>query len=68
MCHAGYGVYTIYGITKAVLDDGISRKRAAVLHGVPRSTLKDRLSGRVIHGQEPGPQPTWMVQEEKLVN
>ena len=24
---------------------------------VPRSTLKDRISGRVIHGTNPGPRP-----------
>ena len=46
----------------AVLDDGISANKAAILHRVPRSTLKDRLSGRVIHA---GPQPYLDVQEEK---
>ena len=38
------------GALKSVLDDGISANKAAVLQGVPRSTLKDCLSGRVIHG------------------
>ena len=38
-----------------VQDDGLSVNQAADLHGVPRSTLKDRLSGRVIHGTKSGP-------------
>ena len=33
----------------------MSANKAADLHGVPRSTLKDRLSGRVVHGTNPGP-------------
>ena len=40
---------------KAVSDDGMSINKAAVLHGVPKTTLKDRLSGRVVHGTNPGP-------------
>jgi len=39
--------------------------KAAVIHGVPHSTLKDRLSRRVIHGQNPGPDPYLSVEEEK---
>ena len=39
---------------KSVIDDSLSANRAADLHGVPRSTLKDRLSRRVIHGTKPG--------------
>ena len=31
--------------------------RAAIEHGVPRTSLKDRLSGRVIHGTNIGPKP-----------
>ena len=34
----------------AVLKDRLSRNRAADTYGIPRSTLKDRLSGRVVHG------------------
>ena len=40
---------------KAVSDDGMSINKAAVLHGVLKTTLKDRLSGRVVHGTNPGP-------------
>ena len=50
---------------KSVLDDGISANKVAVLHGVPHSTLKDRLSRHVIHGQNPGPQPYLNPEEEK---
>ena len=35
----------------------ISRNRAAEECGIPKSTLKDRLSGRVEHGCCPGPKP-----------
>ena len=49
---------------KSVMDDSLSANRAADLHGVPQSTLKDRLSGRVIHGAKPGPKPYLTVDEE----
>ena len=49
---------------KSVLVDGLSGNRAADLHGVPRSTLKDRLSGRVVDGTKPGPKPYLTAQEE----
>ena len=39
----------------AVIKDGLSGNRAAILHGVPPSTLKDQLSSRVVHGKKPGP-------------
>lgn len=48
----------------SVVKDGLSQNRAAVLHGVPRSTLKDRLSGRVVHGTKPGPKPFLSSNEE----
>ena len=32
-------------------------KRAAEEHGMPVSTLCDRISGRVVHGTKPGPGP-----------
>ena len=53
------------GALKSVLDDGVSRNKAAMMHGVPCSTLKDRLSGRVIHGRKPGPKPYLNVDEEQ---
>ena len=42
----------------------MSANKAADLHGVPRSTLKDRLSGRVVHGTNPGPKPYLTRDEE----
>ena len=50
---------------KSVVSDGVSANKAALLHGVPRSTLKDRLSGRVVHGRNPGPEPYLNGEEEK---
>jgi len=41
---------------KAVTQ-GCSIKRAAMEHGIPRTTLQDRINGRVQHGISPGPKP-----------
>ena len=49
----------------AVLNKHLSGNKAAALHGVPPSTLKDRLSGRVVHGRKPGRKPYLSKQEEK---
>ena len=52
---------------QAALDDvkrGVSGNRAADFNGIPRSTLKDRLSGRVVHGTNPGPVPYLTTDEE----
>ena len=38
--------------------------KAAREHGVPATTLKDRVSGRVAHGTIPGPRPYLSVEEE----
>ena len=38
--------------------------RQLFLYGVPKSTLKDRLSGRVLHGRNPGPRPYLDSSEE----
>ena len=37
--------------------------RAAKDHGVPPSTLKDQLAGRVLHGSNPGPSPYLSAEE-----
>ena len=43
--------------------------KAADEFGVPRSTLKDRLSGKVVHGTKSGPTPYLSgVEEDELVN
>ena len=53
---------------QAALGDvkkGVSGNHAADLNGIPRSTLKDRLSGRVIHGTNPGPVP-YLTKDEEI--
>ena len=44
---------------------GVSANQATRQHGVPPSTLKDRLSGHVLHGAKPGPRPYLGPNEEK---
>ena len=54
----------------AAIDDvrkGLSCNRAADANRVPRSTLKDRVSGRVNHGSNPGPLPYLTAEEEVLL-
>ena len=46
------------------VEKGCGPNQAAKEHGVPKSTLKDRLSGRVVHGTNPGPRPYLNKQEE----
>ena len=47
------------------VKSGSGINRAAVDHGVSPSTLKDRISGRVIHGTKPGPASYLNGDEEK---
>ena len=48
------------------VDEGVCGvNHAAMLHGVPKTTLKNRLSGRVAHGINPGPKPYLNKDEEK---
>lgn len=49
---------------QSVATQGLSGNKAADLHGVPRSTLKDRLSGRVVHSTRPGTKPYLSPTEE----
>ena len=50
---------------ESVQSGMVSANKAAEIHGVPRSTLKDRLSGRTVHGVKPGPRPYLQEAEEK---
>ena len=50
--------------TKAVIEGGMSVRQAAELHQVPKSTLGDRVSGRVLPGARSGP-PTYLSSEEE---
>ena len=49
------------------VKDGEGVNQAAILHGIPPSTLKDRLSGMVVHGVNPGPNRYLDDNEEKLL-
>ena len=40
-----------------ILTKQLPANKAARLYGVLPSTLKDRISGRVVHGVKPGPTP-----------
>jgi len=50
---------------KAVIDENIRISQAAKDHGVPVSTLHDRISGKVSHGDKPGPKPLQSAVEEQ---
>ena len=50
---------------EAASSGNISINKASELYGVPKTTLKDRLSGRVAHGTKPGPKPYLHPEEEK---
>ena len=45
------------GTLKSVVCDGIPANKAALLHGIPCSTFKDRLGVCVVYGRNPGPEP-----------
>ena len=47
-----------------VTDRSMPVLRAAKKHGVPKSTLHDRISGKVSHGEKPGPKPLLTAAEE----
>ena len=49
---------------KAVAD-GESVSRAARDHGIPKTSLCDRVSGKVVHGINPGPRPYLTPGKEK---
>ena len=49
---------------QAVRLDGASVRKAAMYYGVPKSTLGDRVSGRVTHGILSGP-PKYLSEEEE---
>ena len=50
---------------KAVKEGQFGVNRATLEYGVPKTTLKDRLNGRVIHGTNMGPTPYLTYEEEK---
>lgn len=51
---------------KSVVDGSAeSINSAAKMHGIPPTTLKNRLSGRVVDGTNPGPKPYLSSKEEE---
>lgn len=50
---------------EAVTEGKMGVNRAALEYNVPRTTLKDRVSGRVIHGSNMGPKMYLTYEEEK---
>lgn len=46
------------------MEQGLSANQATDAHGVPRSTLKDRLSGHIVHGINPGPR-SYLTKDEE---
>lgn len=50
---------------EAASSGTVSINKASELYGVPKSTLKDRLSRHVVHGTKPGPKPYLCPDEEK---
>ena len=54
---------------KPVIDKNTPISRASKMHCVLKSTLHDCISGNVLHGDKPGPDPLWSpAEEEKLSN
>ena len=49
---------------EAVKSGELRVNQAAKEFGVPTTTLKDRISGRVKHGRNPGPDP-YLTTEKK---
>ena len=47
------------------VEEGQSVSKAARDHGIPKTTLYDHISGKVIHGVNPGPRPYLSNEEEK---
>ena len=50
---------------EAVMNGELGVNRSALEHGVPRTTLKDRIAGRVKHGTKPGPVAYLDAKEEE---
>jgi hypothetical protein len=49
---------------QAVRDETFGVNRAAIEYGVPKTTLKDRISGKVVHGTSSGAKPYLSREEE----
>ena len=66
-CHGSYKNWSSQGMAnaiKAVTEQGLSVRKAAEMYGIPKSTLGDRISGRVLPGSVSGPPRTLTDSEE----
>jgi hypothetical protein len=63
--HRQWSEESMLGAMNAVKEGLMGVNRAAFEFAVPRTTLKDRISGRVIHGTSTGPKPYLSLEEEK---
>ena len=61
----GWSSESMVEAMKAVKEGQFGVNRAALEYGVPKTTLKDRLNSRVIHGTNMGPTPYLTYEEEK---
>ena len=52
----------------SVIDENTPILRAARKHGIPKSTLYVRISGKVKHGDKPGPKQLLSAAEEEFSN
>ena len=50
----------------AASSEGMPANKVALMYGVPKSTLKYWLSGRIVHGSNPRPRPYLNRSEEKV--
>ncbi len=55
---------SMLGAIQAVREGTFGVNRAALEYGVPKTTLNDRISGRVVHGASMGAQPYLSREEE----
>ena len=63
--YVGWSNINMLKAIQSVEEKGMKIRRAAELHGVPKSTLQDRISGRVQHGSRPGPISYLTMEEEE---
>ena len=61
----GWSSESMVEAMKAVKEGEFGVNRAVLEYGVPKTTLKDRLNGRVIHDTNMGPTPYLTYEEEK---
>ena len=64
LCYRHYSEIQLENAVKAVLNDHLSLRRAALLYGVPRSTLSDHITGKILPGAHSGPKSYLSTDEE----